>query len=324
MKTDRIIALSVIALCFISVLSSLFFQKQSHPVKTKSKGINLMTWYDSGFGIKEGDIAVIEINGMITYGSSGGFASGGADANLINDTLEQVKKDKLKGILLRINSPGGTASASQAIYEKIMSIKKSDNIKVYSIMQDVAASGAYYIASASDVIYANPSTLTGSIGVIMELPDYTELGNKIGFHTNVIKSGKFKDIGNGSRKITSDEKDLLQKLIDDTYGEFAKAVARGRNLPLDYVKSKADGRIYTGNQALQIKLIDKLGQESDAIAALGKELRISGEPKLKSYSKPSWERVFENLGAKSSILGVVLQPQEFSLKFGKIPLMLYR
>lgn len=325
MKTDRIIAFVLIILCFVSALSGFLFQRKISPSGEKDKPSKMFSWSETGFGLKEGNIGLIEISGPIMYGSEGGFSPSNTDANEIISSLEKARKDKLKGILIRLNSPGGTASASQAIYEKIMSIRKSDNIKVYSFMQDVAASGAYYIASATDVIYANPSTLTGSIGVIIQIPNFSDLGNKIGISTVTIKSGKYKDIGNAGRKMTDDEKALLQNMINDTYGEFVEAVSKGRKLPVETVKKLGDGRIYTGNQAYANKLVDKLGQEQDAVNDLAKVLKLEGEPKLKNITKHPWEKFFEEFGStKTPLSGTILSSPEFSSKFYKIPLMLYK
>jgi protease-4 len=324
MNTDRIIASTLIGLCFASVIAGFVFQrtpKESKEIDTSSTS-SVMSWGESAFGNKKADIAVVDISGPIMYGESGGFGSSGSGANQLLPLLDKIEKDKVKGLLLRLNSPGGTASASQAIYEKVMKMRKS-GIKVYSFMQDVAASGAYYIASASDVIYANPSTLTGSIGVIMQVPNYTDLSNKIGIQTITIKSGKFKDIGNGARKMTDDEKILLQNLINDTYNEFVKAVAKGRNLSEVKVKQLGDGRIYTGNQARDNKLVDKLGTEEDSIDELAKLIKVDGEPKIKNYTKPSWEKIFD-MNAKSPLQGTILQSSEFNNQFNKIPLMLYK
>jgi protease-4 len=327
MKTDRIIALVLVGLCFLSVLAGLFFQRDLKSANRQDYDKQLFSWNKPGFGIGTGDIAVIDITGPIMFGSEGGFNPSNVDANQVISNLEQIKKDKMKGLLLRLNSPGGTASASAAIYKKIISVKKSTNLKVYAIMEDVAASGAYYIASSSDVIYSHPTTMTGSIGVIMQLPNYSELGNKIGYKTNTIKSGKFKDIGNGARNMTDDEKKLLQDMINDTYQEFVNDVSAGRKLPVERVKQLADGRIYTGNQAKANKLVDEVGTEEDAVNALAKVLRIEGEPKLKNYSRPSWQAIFSGLGSKlpfSSGLDTFLDSPEFNQKFFGIPLMLYR
>ena len=321
MKTDRIIAGVLIFLSLSATISGLTFQRSSKPVKSINSG-NMFKFGE--LSLKNPDIAVIDVYGPIMYGSTGGFSSTNVDANQMIPLLEEIKKDNVKGILLRLNSPGGTASASQAIYEKIQAIKKSSNIKVVSFMQDVAASGAYYIASSSDYIYANPSTLTGSIGVIMQVPNYTDLGNKVGYKVNTIKSGRYKDLGNASRNMTNDEKDLLQNLIDDTYNEFVTAVSKGRNIPINTLKPLADGRIYTGNQAKYNKLVDGLGSETDALKWLAKELKIDGEPKLKNYSKPSWEKLLTDFNSKSLLSGTVFDVPEFSTKFNKIPLMLYK
>ncbi len=325
MKTDRIIAGALLALCFSSILTGFLFQRTPSASKTIStESSSVMLWDNLPIAGKKADIAIIDISGAIMYGESGGFGSSGASANQLLPILDKIEKDNIKGVLLRLNSPGGTASASQAIYEKIMSMRKNKKIKFYSFMQDVAASGAYYIASACDVIYANPSTLTGSIGVIMQVPNYTELSNKIGVQMITIKSGKFKDIGNGSRKMTDDERNLIQTLINDTYGEFVKAVANGRNIPEARVRQLGDGRIYTGNQAKANKLVDKLGTEYDSLNDLSKSIGINGEPKLKNYTKSSsWEKLFE-MGAKSPLSGTILESPEFSANFNKIPLMLYK
>lgn len=324
MKTDRIIAGALVGLCFASIITGFLFQRTPSALKGNTTDTSsVISWGESTFSGKSADIAVIDIAGPIMYGEAGGFNSSGASANQLLPILNKIEKDGIKGVLLRLNSPGGTASASQAIYEKIMSMRKNKKIKFYSFMQDVAASGAYYIASACDVIYANPSTLTGSIGVIMQVPNYTELSNKVGIQTITIKSGKFKDIGNGARKMTDDEKSLLQILINDTYGEFVKAVSNGRKMPESRVRELADGRIYTGNQAKANKLIDKLGTEEDTINDLAQSIGVDGDPKLKNYTKPSWEKLFD-MNAKSPLSGTILESPEFSASFNKIPLMLYK
>lgn len=330
MKTDRVIALSIVGLCFISAVSGVFLsskkseQSESEKIKIDSSE-SIFSLDTVKLGGSKPDIALIDVSGPIMYGSSGGFgSSSNANANEIIPALEQAEKDGVKGILIRLNSPGGTASASHAIYEKIIKMRKS-GVKVVSVMQDVAASGAYYIASASDQIYSGPSTLTGSIGVIMQVPNYSELGNKIGFKTTTIKSGKFKDIGNASRAMTEDENKLLQALIDDTYNEFVKAVSDGRKMPINTVKVLADGRIYTGNQAFKNKLVDKLGSENDAIQSLKKMIGIEKKAKVKNYTKDSWEKFFSDLGnTKSPLKGTFLDNPEFSAQLNKIPLMLYK
>jgi len=147
-------------------------------------------------------------------------------------------------------------------------------------MGSVAASGGYYIATPSTLIFANPGTITGSIGVLMKLSNIQNLLNKIGMNSYVLKSGEFKDSGSPFRKMSEREKDVLQNVIDNMHGQFIKAVADGRKIPLDKVRLLADGRIYTGEQALEAKLIDRIGNLEDAVDATAKLAGIKGQPKL--------------------------------------------
>lgn len=321
-NVDRIIASLILVTCLASSIG--VFVKKGASEKRDASDISF-SW-DNGISSKT-DIAIIDLYGPIMYGSSSGFGGdSNIDANQIINTLEKIDKDKVKAVFLRLNTPGGTASASQAIYEKIQSIKKKSGTKFYSFMQDVAASGGYYIASACDKIYANPSTMTGSIGVIMQIPNYTDLSNKIGIQTTTIKSGKFKDIGNGARKMMPEEQELLQALINDTYNEFSMAVSKGRKMPIDKVRELGDGRIYTGNQAFKNGLVDKLSQEWEAIDDLKKDLKITGKAKVKNYTKSPFEKILGEIGAKSGMpnIDTLLNSTDFSPKLQKIPLMLYR
>ncbi len=172
-------------------------------------------------------------------------------------------EESVKGLVLRINSPGGGVAPSQEIFEAVRSFRKSGKPIVAS-MGSVAASGGYYIACAADTIMANPGTVTGSIGVIFEFPYIAELLKKIGVDFEVIKSGKFKDAGSPSRKLTEEERSLFQGVIDDTWDQFINAVATQRGLEIRKVKAIADGRIFTGRQALNAGLVDTLGTFEDA------------------------------------------------------------
>lgn len=234
-------------------------------------------------------VALIKISGVITGGSSdvSPFGSDSGGSETIIKQLESARKNRsAKAIVLRINSPGGSAAGSEEVYKEIMLIRKEGK-PVFTSMGDVAASGGYYIASACDKIYADSSTLTGSIGVIFETPDMTQLFKKIGLGANVIKSGKFKDIGNPARPMTEEERILIKGLIMDTYGEFVKAVSEGRKMPLSEVKELADGRVFSGNQAKKLKLIDEIGGLNDTIKEAAKLGGISGEPKVKNYTSRS-------------------------------------
>lgn len=232
-------------------------------------------------------IALIRITGVITSGSSvaGVFSNSTTGSDDLIDQLEKARKNKsVKAIVLRINSPGGSPAASEEIYKELMRIRAASK-PVYASMADVAASGGYYIAAASDKIYADESTLTGSIGVIWDAADMSGLFKKIGYSPQVVKSGKFKDIGSPNRPLTAEERALLEGIVMDTYDQFVKAVATGRQLPIDDVKKIADGRVYTGSQAKNIKLVDDIGGIQDTISAAAKAGGIKGEPKVVEYKK---------------------------------------
>ncbi|MDE2512415.1 MAG: signal peptide peptidase SppA, partial [Elusimicrobia bacterium] len=181
--------------------------------------------------------------------------------------VEQLAETKgVKAIVLDINSPGGSVGAVQEIYSRILRVKRAHpGLKFVALFGDVAASGGYYIASACDKIVAHPGTLTGSIGVIFNVTNLQGLFAKIGYKSDPIKSGPHKDIGSPARPMTAEEHKILQDLIDDAYGQFVQAVADGRKLPVEVVKPLADGRIYSGNQALHNGLVDQLGDSHDAL-----------------------------------------------------------
>jgi protease-4 len=216
----------------------------------------------------------------------------------IVNNLKKFKKDgTIKSIILRIDSPGGAVAPVQEIVKEIKNVKSGEK-KVIVSCGSIAASGGYYIACVSDMIFANPGTLTGSIGVIMEFVNLEGLLNKIGVKLEVIKSGKYKDIGSSMRKLTSEEEKLLQEVINDVHSQFVDAVVEGRK---EILKSKlkekgfknptwkdikeevlkiADGRIFSGKQAKELGLIDELGTMDDAIYYAAKISGIKGEPEI--------------------------------------------
>ncbi len=183
----------------------------------------------------------------------------------------------IKAIVIRIDSPGGGVVPSQEIYNAVKNAKKEGK-KVIVSMGSVAASGGYYIAAAADKIVANPGTLTGSIGVKMEFPNIEKLLEKIGVKGMVVKAGEFKDIGSPYREMSPQEQKLLQGVIDDVHSQFIKAVAEGRGLPEADVRAIADGRIFTGQQAMALKLVDQLGDLGDSIQTAGALVGIKGKP----------------------------------------------
>jgi protease-4 len=219
-------------------------------------------------------VAVVKIEGVIL------------DSDDVIDQLKKYSKDtSVKAIVLRINSPGGAVVPSQEIYEEINKIRKKTGQKFVVSMGVVAASGGYYIASAADKIVANPGTLTGSIGVIMEFASAEELLKKIGIKDETVAVGKRKDVGDFMRTMTPDERQYLQSVLHNVHAQFVDAVAAGRKMKTADVWALADGSIYTGIQAKAVGLVDDLGDLDDAVKVAGKLANIQGEPKVITEEK---------------------------------------
>jgi protease-4 len=200
------------------------------------------------------------------------------------DAIEELRKFRenpnVKAIVLRIDSPGGGVVPSQEIYSEVLKTRTEGRVKVVTSMGNLAASGGYYIAAATDRIVANPGTLTGSIGVIMELANVRGLLEKVGVQSVVIKSGKHKDLASPFRAMSVEDRAILQTVLDDVHDQFIQAVAAGRAMKVDQVRDLADGRIFTGRQARTVKLVDELGDLQDAIKLAGKMGGIAGEPRV--------------------------------------------
>jgi protease-4 len=224
-------------------------------------------------------VAVVELSGIMTSSQSAG--SRATSARKVIAQLEKYREDAaVKAIVLRVDTPGGTVVAAQEIHGELLRLRAEAGKKIVVSMGDVAASGGYYVACAADRVYASPGTMTGSIGVIMQFPNYQALFGKIGFGTNTIKSGEFKDVGNGAREMTDRDRKLLQALVDDVFGQFVEAVAAGRKMTPERVRPLADGRIYSGRQAKQLGLVDELGDLDAAILAAAKLAGIEGKPEV--------------------------------------------
>lgn len=238
----------------------------------------------TGLGDK---VALVHVEGVITSGrgSGGLLGDGSAGSEYIVGLLERARKDdSVKSLVVRINSPGGSAAGSQEIYREISKVRRSGK-KVTVSMGDVAASGGYYIASAADRIYAGPATLTGSIGVIMGTADVHELLGKLGIDLGSIKSGKYKDMGTFTRPMTPDEQRIAKDLIGDVFDQFVTDVGKGRKLDKNEVRKLADGRVYTGRQALKLRLVDRLGGLQDALRAAADDAGIKGEFGVVEYDR---------------------------------------
>ncbi len=220
-------------------------------------------------------VAIVEVDGIIGVGPD---RSGDADS-IVRTLGEYRDNPSVAAVVLRINSPGGVVAPTQEIFSAVERVRSAGKPVVASL-GSVAASGGYYVAVAANRIFANPGTLTGSIGVIMQLANVGPLLKKVGVEYVVVKAGTYKDIGSVARAMTPEERQVLQALLDDVYGQFVTAVAEHRGLDRKTVLGFADGRIYSGQQARALKMVDDLGGLEEAIEAAGKLAGIPGKPKV--------------------------------------------
>lgn len=247
-------------------------------------------------------VGVIEINGAIAGGESTPiFGSGGSGSQTVMSELRNAAADpNIKAVVLHINSPGGTVAASQEISNEIVKLKRKGK-KVVTSMGDMAASGGYWVAAFSDKIVANPGTMTGSIGVIIQTINYQGLYDKLGLEGNTFKSGKYKDMGSGERPMSEEEVNIFQSMIDDTFQQFVDVVAQNRKLDPEAIR-ELNGRILTGRQAMDAGLVDSLGNYYDAVSLAGEISGLGKEPRVINLSeKGPWMQFFKSLENSSLI-----------------------
>lgn len=234
-------------------------------------------------------VGVVQVEGAIN------------DSHDIIETLKHYGETSgVKAIVLRVDSPGGAVAPTQEIYEEIEKLKKKK--PVIASFGGMAASGGYYIGSACDQIVANPGTLTGSIGVIMELGNIEELLKKVGVQGYSVKSGANKDIGSPLKPLTPEGRAILQGLVNNVHGQFISAVAKGRKLPEDKVKELADGRVYSGEQAKDLGLVDVLGNMEDAVDLAAKRVGIKGKPQV-IYSRTEQKGLLDRMFSSTWLRG---------------------
>jgi protease IV len=260
-------------------------------------------------------IARIEVTGAIA----------GSTRKRVLEALKTVEENKFPALLLRIDSPGGTVGDSQEIYSALKRLNKK--IKVVASFGNISASGGVYIGMGAEHIMANPGTITGSIGVILRGNNLERLLEKIGVSFKVIKSGPYKDILSFDRQLTLPEETILQELIDVSYSQFVQTVAEARSLDVENVKTFADGRIFTGEQALKLGVIDRLGTEEDARCWTAEMVGLDPE-KTPCYTleerKPLLSRILPGSRQVSSGLGAGIDWLEFEMSTSGLPLWLYR
>ena len=287
MQLNRIIALVLVAVCFISATFGIQRRQMDESLNFKKV-------------LDRDRLELVSLEGAI----SGARASASGAMRVRDRLRELIEDDSVKGVLLSINSPGGTVGASKELYEAVKDLSAKKPVVVS--MLDQATSGGYYAASPATKIYANGGTLTGSIGVILSGFNAKELLDRVGIQSQTIKTGPYKDILSPFRELLEPERQLLQELLQSTYQEFITDVSTGRKMDLEVVRKLADGRIYTGRQAKDNKLVDALGTSEQAIADLRilsrKKFNLSEEKELPIRKSPaSFDRLLDQLLSQSSV-----------------------
>ena len=241
----------------------------------------MASWYSGGEVVIGDAVAVVDIIGPIYY-----------SRGKVDEILSYRDDDNIKAVVLFVNSPGGGVAASQTLYHAVLQVREVKPVVV--AMASVAASGGYYVACAADSILAESGTITGSIGVIASYLRTEELYEKVGLDRTVIKSGRYKDVGSPHRKITEEEREYLQEIMDSAYDQFVRAVSDGRGMPMSEVLGLAEGRIYTGEQALDAGLIDGIGSYQDAVDMAARMGGIEGDPDVvkRRRRRSLFERIF--------------------------------
>ncbi|HBC41280.1 MAG: signal peptide peptidase SppA [Pseudanabaena sp.] len=281
MQLNRIIALVLVVVCFVSATFGIQRRQMDEAINFKKV-------------LDRDRLELVSLDGVIT-----GARASASGAMAVRDRLrELIEEDSVKGVLLSINSPGGTVGASKELYAAVKDLSEKKPVVVS--MLDQATSGGYYTASSATKIYANAGTLTGSIGVILSGFNAKELLNKVGIQSQTIKTGPYKDIFSSFRDLSDAERQLLQDLLQNTYQEFITDVAQGRKLDLEVVRKLADGRIYTGRQAKENKLVDVIGTLDEAVADLRtlarKKFNLPETKELPIRKSPaSFERLLDQL-----------------------------
>lgn len=292
MNTKRWIAVGVAVLILgLSAISSGLSSKINQEERLAKMESSFMKNFDKQTLtekiIQDGDpnkrIVVLRVNGTIVDTALSPFSTDTYNHKTFLSSFENIKNDpSIKGVILSVNSPGGGVYESAEIHKKILELKKETKLPIWTSMENMAASGGYYISAPTDKIYASPETITGSIGVIMGGQNISGLMEKLGIQDQVIKSAPHKDIGSTTRPMTEEDRDILQGLVDNMYNRFVKVVADGRKMDEAKVRTLADGRIYDGIQAQSNGLIDEIGYMDDMIEDFSKSLKIES-PEIIEY-----------------------------------------
>ena len=258
----------------------------------------------TSFSLSQNQVAELDVEGIILDSKE-----------FVTQLRAYGNRAGVRAVVLRLNSPGGGVAASQEMYEAVKRFRAETRKKVVVSMSSVAASGGYYVACAADRIFANPGSITGSIGVIAEWYNYGKLLEWAKTEEIVIKSGPLKDAGSPTRPLTPEEKSYFQNLINDMYNQFVAAVASGRKMDEAAIRKLADGRVYTGQEAKNLGLVDEIGTFQDAVAAAGRLAGIEGEPRLVTPPKRNFSILDLLLGESRSLLPLKLDRSESHIRF---------
>ena len=278
MRQPTAIALLALFLCGCSVLS-IDFQPRIRPLEE-----------DTLEGQGRAKILLVDLSGVL-QDESVSFSLGAPPPRVpllarVREELEKAEQDdQVRAVIVKINSPGGTITASDILYREIAEFKARRKVPVTAVIMDVGASGGYYVALAADTIVVHPTSVTGSLGVVMITVNAQGLMEKIGVAPLAIKSGPMKDAGSPFRPLTQPELQVFQGVIDDMYGRFVRLIAESRKIPEERVRSLADGRIYTAQQALALGLVDRIAYLDDVVASTKKALGVA-EARVVMYHRP--------------------------------------
>lgn len=310
MTTNRTLLLFILIFTFTStVLAMIHISIQAKSKIAKTGNVNV-------FKNATDSAVLIKIEGEIHSGKST-YQSTGADTVLAR--LREVEDNNdIKGVLIEVNSPGGTVGASQEIFEEIIYLREKKNKKVVVSMKDLAASGGYYIASAADYIYTEAGTITGSIGVITISPNISGLLKKYSVEMRVYKAGKYKDILSMFKDATEEEVAIVENMLNDTYTRFISDVAKGRKKKVSQIEKLAEGKIYSGEAAVKNKLVDEIGGRREALTKLSELCGVANLNLLEDEESP-FDRFFNIMGSK---LGVSTNPIQLNQLKSPILLML--
>jgi protease IV len=276
----------------------------------------------AGSGLFPRKIVIIEVEGLLLNARSGGLLQ--PQENDVSRFAQQLDKaaadDSVAAVVLRVNSPGGTVSASDAMYDTLLRFRKNTHKPVVAAAQDVAASGAYYVSCAADQFVVQPTSVVGSIGVIFSTFDISGTLAKVGARTEAIKSGPFKDMGSPFRAMNSAERDVMQAMVDEYYQRFKAVVRSGRGIDQEQIIAVSDGRVFTGEQAVKLHLADRTGMLEDAID-LAKELGKAPGAKVVLYKRPygysgSIYAAGEGVEPRSNVIQLNLAPDRALLPTG--------